>query len=371
MNISSISNFSYKALNFKGNNVSNPIDETNKSEQNNAPEIKLPEEIFYGAQMNLALKAAGQVWHTPEEPEEYPELDSSGDNFNQVQMAVDSTIANFKTIANMTRSMFPVQGVIPTLVKFDVESYLAYLKTTIAEIEAQIQDMDLPDIEDFNLFGGSCEIDEDFEGMEEPDDDISGFFDPEYIAQMSVAMLPVMLETQKKVYDIFSTSKKDELAQALQEFSTATNQKLYGIIQNGFIGNARGVVSNLTSGDEVYIEPEIIDNGNGTSTYRYTDILLNTTEVIKNNSNGDYISAKKQNVGGEKSFEVKFNKDGSISRLDYVNSFDKSMVSISQKGKMVNIKQYFENFVTDRSFIQQEDGSLKLTSARMSLNNPV
>ena len=35
------------------------------------------------------------------------------------------------------------------------------------------------------------------------------------------------------------------------------------------------------------------------------------------------------------------------------------------------IKQYFEKFVTDRNFIQQEDGNLKLTSVRMNLNNSV
>ena len=264
MNISSVSNFSCKALNFKGKNETNSIEENKASKQNNSPEIKLPAETFYGAQINSAIKAAKHVWHTPEAPEEYPELDLSGDNFNPVQMAVDSTIANFKTIANMTRRMFPVQGDIPTLVKFDVDSYLAYLKTTIAEIETQIEDMELPDTEVFNLFSESCDIDEDFEGMEESDDDDnSGFFDPEYIAQMSVAMLPTILETQKKMYDVLSTSKKDELAQALQEFSTATNQKLYTIIQNGFNGDARGVVGILTSNDEVYIEPEIIDNGNG------------------------------------------------------------------------------------------------------------
>ena len=94
-------------------------------------------------------------------------------------------------------------------------------------------------------------------------------------------------------------------------------------------------------------------------------MLLNKTEVVRNKANGDYISAKSQNAGGVVAYDLEFNKDGTIKRLDFVNNTDNSHVLLSQDRNSLVVKQVFNNAVTERHFIKHDDGNLKQTSMRI------
>ena len=94
-------------------------------------------------------------------------------------------------------------------------------------------------------------------------------------------------------------------------------------------------------------------------------MLGNSYTVVRNKENGDYISANTKSVDSSKGFELEFNPNGSIKRLDYLNSIDKSLVSISQKGNKVVARQIFNDVVTERVFVKTEDGAIKLNSARI------
>ena len=61
-----------------------------------------------------------------------------------------------------------------------------------------------------------------------------------------------------------------------------------------------------------------------------------------------------------------FNKDGSIQGLDYVNNIVKSLVKISQEGNRVLVRQIFDNIVTERQFVKNDDNLLKLTFANIN-----
>ena len=280
-----------------------------------------------------------------------PEFDMTNEEFDEVDFAVNMAISSIKASASMLTKAGVDKKLIPTFVKFDFENYITIFENDIKEAKAQIENIDLPDIDELPS------LEEMLEMNEAPS--------VELFAQIALANLPKQIEMQENMLEKFKTSKAAEVKEMLEELSIATNSMLYCAIQHGFEGNARAVVADLGADFELYNTPEIIDNEDGTLTYSYTTMLGGKYEVTKNKENGDYISAASFDVAGKIGFVVDFNKDGSIKNLDYVNGIDKSIVNVSQKGNRVVVKQIFNNLVTERQFVINDDNALKLTFANI------
>ena len=359
MNISPVSNFSYRTLNFKGNNASNPIENENKNRseslQNNGLEIRFTPETYMQMQINSTFDRLEEYGFFTEDEEGTiditPEYDVTNEDFEQSDMGADMVIMSLKTAAAAKGATTIAAQHVPAFVKFEYKNYIQNLENSIQETKAQLETIELPDIEDLP-------------DMEEMLDDEEAYT-MENIAQRGLAMLPEILEMQEEMLEKFKTTKAEGLKEALEDTAKASNLMFFRIIGDGFKGNARGIVNNLTNDIELQGEPEITDNGDGTSTYLYTNILGTRCEVIRNNQNGDYIRASQKDIAGNTAFEVDFNPNGSIKRLDYVNEIDKSIVSIAQKGNRVIARQIFNGLVTERTFIKTENDTLKQTSVRI------
>lgn len=356
MNISPISNYSYKALNFKGNNSTNPIENKYESQQKNGPEVKIAPETYMAMHVSAAfdrLEEKGII--TTDEDGILgvtPECDYADENFNQISFAADMAIDAIKvSTAHMYLDEIDEQK-IPTLVNFEYKNYIYNLESNIQKTKEQIEELDLPDP---NELPSIEELIEQGEAL-----------NPEIIAQQALARLPEMLEMQEALVETFKTDKANALKEALKECSKAYNSMFFKAIIHGFEGNARAVVADLTANLEMYNNAEISDNNNGTLTYTYTNILgTDTTTIVKNKYNGDYISVNCKSLDESKGFELDFNPDGSIKRLDYLNGVDKSIISIAQKGNRVIARQVFNGIMTERTFIKTENNGLKQTSAQI------
>ncbi len=365
MNISPVTNYNYRALNFRANKSTNPIENENKnnnrseSQQNNGTEIRFDSKAYLMMEFDSMFDKLEEygVFSKNEDKklELAPKFDAEHEETSPAEAAADTAIMMIKVSAASLGANTEEAQKAPTFAKFGVQNYLELLENNIKEAKAQLEDIELPNLED---------LDE----MDEFSQDGTGI-DMESVVQQSMAMVPDILETQETMLEVLKTTKTQELEEALDDLSKTTNLLFYKAINHGFNGNARGVVNTLSDNIELRCEPEIEDNEDGTSTYTYTNFNGSKYEITRNNQNGDYINAIQKDIMGNIGFEVEFNPDGSIKRLDFVNEIDKSIVSITQKENRVIARQIFNGLVTERRFIRREDGNLKQTSMQMFMRN--
>lgn len=355
MNISPVANFSYKPLNFKGKDESNPIEYSKESLQNNGFEIKIPPEMYTSMCIDKsldALKESGMYEVDKDGAMQISQaFDTESEEFDMSDMTADLAIMSLNAAASMKLSDVPKSAIIPSFVDFKYENYIINLEKTIDDAKEQILNMELPDMDEIAAMEESME----------PQDHLN----PEFCIQRGLAMLPEILEAQTQMLESFKSTKASALKNALAGCSRATNSILLKAIQCGFDGNARGVVTTLIDNFEMYNEPQIVDNQDGTVSYLYTNVLGTQYEVIKDKANGDYISASQKGLDGKTRLEVDFNSDGSIKRLDMLNEIDKSLVYITQKQNRVIAKQIFNGLVTESRFILDESRNLRQTGFRM------
>lgn len=371
MNLSPISNFSYKALNFKGN-TSNPIENKNKNLQNNSPEVYISPETYFSMLTNKVFDDMNKNGITSKIEKSVSNdsdfFDFTSPDFN----AADVAIYNLKNTALMVSSSIDSKTDVPVFMKLDYKNYLTTLEKQIAAAEQQLETMDL------SYFDEGTEYDDELgilDGISESDDELDDFDDLSDFSDAislksalkeTLSALPQIIESQKDLLKAFKTTKAQKLKEALEECSNAHNALLYSAILHGFQRNARSVIADLTNNIEMYNTPEITENDDGTTTYKYY-VFTNIYTITKNSENGDYINASSKGLDGRTNFMIDFNLDGSIKKLDYVNNVDQSIVTVSQKDNRVSVKQTSNGVVSQRTFIKTPDEKLKQTSMNISV----
>lgn len=349
MNISPISAFTYKRINFKGNNDSDPIKQNSPSLQNNGPEVKISSDVSKVLLTNSFEKELQQ--QIAAKDDDLKEVIFKDGEFNGAELEAEAMIDTMNTGAKIGFPEKMKGKSIPTFIKYSAASCIAGIEKSIEIAKIELGNIDLPDMD--NL----------------PDFDMSKELSLEQLIQLNnireFMMMFEMIENRQKVVDLLKTTKKARLQNAMDNLSNSMNAQLYSAILHGFEGNARAAFADLSANIEIYEEPEIIDMNNGTLTYLYDDESDNEAfYIIKNKNNGDYISAHMKAKNGSKAFDIDFNPDGTIKKLVYFFGNDNSILSLSQKDKRVISKYTSGDMVDERSFILTPEKELKLTSVR-------
>lgn len=349
MNISPISAFTYKRINFKGNNNSDPIKQNSPSLQNNGPEVKISSDISKILLTNSFEKELQQ--QVAAKDDAVREAVFKDGEFNATELESEAMIDSLNTAAKIGFPENMKGKCIPKFIKYSAENYISSVEKSIEVAKIELGSMDLPSMD--NL----------------PDFDFSKEMSLEQLIQLNnisrfMAMFE-MIENRQKVVELLKTTKKARLQKAMDNLSDAMNAQLYSAILHGFNGNARAAFADLSANIEMYEESEIIDNKNGTLAYIFEGGADDESfYIIKNKSNGDYISAHMKTAGTTKAFDIHFNPDGTIKKLIYFFGSDNSILSLSQKDKQVISKYTSGNMIDERSFILTPEKELKLTSVR-------
>ena len=372
MNISSINFAKFQKVNFKGNgNSSNPIDKPVESLQNNGPEFKISPETYMSMFATGIMNNMEQFNVSDESENEFTLEDPSSPDF-----AANMALSTLKTVAKTMGAYTPQAQKAPVFMKFDYNNYITNLENVIAQMKEELEGMELPDFEEMMDAYNSeedysdelSELDGAYEEYDEgEDDEESQLAEFESMMQFSLVMMPTIIKQQEALLEQFKTTKAQDVKKILNDLSAAHNLMFLNVLKNGSSGNARGVVGELTANVELYAEGETTDNEDGTLTFTYTDIAGTKTEITKNKSNGDYISATSRSMDGKKGFDLQFNPNGSIKKLDYINNVDNSIVSISQNENKFTVRQIFNGVITERRFIDLGDCNIKQTSMQVFL----
>lgn len=349
MKISPISAFTYKKINFKGNNGSDPIKQNSPSLQNNGPEVKISSDISKILLTNSFEKELKQ--QIAAKDNDVQDAIFKDGEFNAAELESEAFIDSLNVGAKIG---FPenLKGkCIPKFIKYSAANCISNMEKSIEVAKVELGSIDLPSMD--NL----------------PDFDFSKEMSLEQLVQLSniskFMALFEMIENREHVLELLKTTKKARLQKAMDNLSDAMNAQLYNAILHGFDRNARAAFADLSANIEMYDEPEIIDNNNGTLTYLFDGESDNESFfIIKNKSNGDYISAHMNTANTAKAFDIYFNPDGTIKKLNYFFGNDDSILSLSQNDNRVISKHTSGNMVDERSFILTPEKELKLTSVR-------
>ena len=370
MNISSLNFAKIQKVNFKGNtNSSNPIAKPAESLQNNGPEFKISPETY------MSMFATGVVNNMEQfDVSSESETEFDIDDLTSPEFSANMALSTLKTVAKTMGAYTPEAQKAPVFMKFDYNNYITNLENAISQMKEEMEGMDIPDFEemmetfnsDEDYIEELSELDGIYEENEQVEDDeerkLAEF---ESMMQFGLAMMPSIIKQQEALLEQFKTTKAQDVKKILNDLSAAHNLMFLNVLKNGSLGNARGVVGELTSNVELYAEPEITDNNVNTLTYTYFDMAGAKTEITKNKANGDYISASSRSLDGKKGFDLQFNPNGSIKKLDYINNIDNSIVSISQNENKFTVRQIFNGVITERRFIDFGDGNIKQTSMQV------
>lgn len=370
MNISSVNFAKIQKVNFKGNSSSsNPIEKPAESLQNNGPEFKISPETY------MSMFATGVVNNMEQfDVSSESETEFDIDDLTSPEFSANMALSTLKTVAKTMGAYTPEAQQAPVFMKFDYNNYITNLENAISQMKEEMEGMDIPDFEemmeafnsDEDYIEELSELDGVYEENEQVEDDeerkLAEF---ESMMQFGLAMMPSIIKQQEALLEQFKTTKAQDVKKILNDLSAAHNLMFLNVLKNGSLGNARGVVGELTSNVELYAEPEIADNNDNTLTYTYFDMAGAKTEITKNKANGDYISASSRSLDGKKGFDLQFNPNGSIKKLDYINNIDNSIVSISQNENKFTVRQIFNGVITERRFIDFGDGNIKQTSMQV------
>ena len=364
MNIFSISNFSYKPLNFKGKNTTNPIEDNKESKQNNSPDIRFDEFWYESCQINRATNMLedSDLIKVDENDCVYPSenLDFSLDDevFDEGKFAASMFLDSLKTASKLL-GLPPkeITKTVPAFVKYQFKDFIVAQEEQITKISEQIDGYDFDDL---------CNDIDKADISEETKAKAKDFM------SIGWAHLPEILNSQKQMVKKLK-EMQPETQEILDVISSAINYQIFQAVQFGFDGDAKKVVDFLTSQTPIHVEPVIIDNNDGTLTYKYIDYSA-TVEVVRRADNLDYISATSlPHQGSNGSIALEFNNDGSIKNLLYTNNIDGSVVIVEQnkKDKAVKISQVFDGWISERNFICLEDGKMKQTSMKVRVKPQV
>ena len=262
MNISPISFTLSKTLNFKGSEkATNPIEDSQKSLQNNGAEIKIPPEAYMYMKTDMIFDQLEEMGILTEDEDGILELGDLQITENDSNSGLDATgmaIMALRLGAADLNKRFDTSSQVPVFIKINPDNYIANLENSIKEAKAQIAQADFSELYE------ACEYPD---MTDEEKEEYNVYMQPEMIAKDIAEFLPDIIKGQEAMLEQFKTTKKSDLVQALKEVSNATNKMLFAVAQNGFAGNARGVVACLSSNIELISTPEIVDNEDGTETY--------------------------------------------------------------------------------------------------------
>ncbi len=390
MNISPVIGYNFSTaqkVNFKGKDETHPApgaESAGVSKQNNSEEIFIPTETY----LNMTTRGvANKVFKELEDPKSKfaksvedsanavkGMLDINGEGVNDfdedelqeamVGFAADNAIFAFQMSAEQM-GLIPeeLKGRVPIFFSSSVDDYIDLMERNVkAQEEVDFSEIQFPDLDDIN---------------DNPKMDVFSEEEKKAAADLLAktqsmfedGSMQVILETQKALIEVLKTQKRDELTEVLKVLDESINYMLYRAIDKGFDRNPRDVINTLTLNSMVHTKPIVEDNGDGTSTYAYGVDFTTVVKVVRNNENGDFISANAVKNGAPV-FDVQFREDGSIEKLDYVNATNNAKLSftISPEGDKLTAGQFFpgekNNMVAVREFERQEDGTLKMTSFR-------
>ena len=380
MNIAPVmqSNYSNIAkMNFKGKNKENagaPDSGSNKdSKQNNSHEIYISPESYFNM---MAAGMTDKIFEDSKNPESefskvqngFDEIMEADEYYDDIEAMVAENSASMalytiKAAAEQIgQAPDELKDKIPLFSTSSADKYIRNMERNIAQQETvNYSEVRLPDLEDMN---NNPKMDKysDMEKEAAADmlDKVQAMFDD--------GTMQEILEAQKAVVEVLKTSKHDELQEALDAVSESINYIIYRAVCAGFDRDPRNVINILTTNEPMHTKPIVENNNNGTSTYTYPS-MFSTIKVVRNNANGDYISAEGIK-NGQRNFSVNFREDGSIDELYYFNSLDNSKLCLSTNpnGNKLTVKQLFsekdDSAITLRTFERQKDNTLNLTSMR-------
>lgn len=387
MYISRVSNFyniSTK-LGFKGNDSTSFSDSSKNPDetascQNNSPEVFIPTEQY------LSMTLQGQLNRMEEAAKDSESsLSKTIKSMNEALEGLDTSDGDkdyedgFGFLGDMGESMAEMtlfsleastdfmqeapdelKGKIPKFFTSDANSFIQSIERNISEQETvDFSEIQMPDTDDLNVIS-------EYEGVKEEYKEVAAELLEQMQAMFKDGTMAAILEQQKALVEVLKTTKKDKLNEIVTKMNDRMNYMLYQAINAGFDRNPREVLNILTMNSMMTIEPISKDNGDGTSTYIYPG--TSPLKVIKNNKNGDFVSAEcMQN--GKPAISVQFRKDGSIKLLNYLNSMDNSEVSVETNtdNNKIRICKACEGGILERIFKKEDDGSLKQISAKVVL----
>lgn len=366
----------YLRTNFKGNNnkfssdsVSTP--DESQSKQNNSAEFFMSTEQYLGMMgMGIASEALAEMKDPNSDSSKFQKaIMSSADNESgseddfgfAAQEAAEIALYTLKGAAkSMPQPPENLKGKIPVFISGGADEYIRLMEANISDMQnADCSQVQLPDLEDI------YKVNPDFEKYGQLGEDMVAQILEAMQAYMTPEMMEEMANSQKAVIEVFKTTKHDELSETIASLNDSLNYMLYRALNAGFNRNPREVINTLTSDTMVYIKPEITDNGDGTSTYKYVN-FSSVVSVVRNNKNGDFISVEAIK-DGKKNFNIDFREDGSIEKMNYIVLSDNSEISFitnPQNNKLRSV-QVFSDFACERIFNKQEDGTIKQTSVKI------
>ena len=153
MNISPVSNFSYRTLNFKGNCTSNPIENENKNRseslQNNGLEIRFKPETYMQMQISSTFDRLEEYGFFTEDEEGTidiaPEYDVTNEDFEQSDMGADMGIMSLKAAAAAKGATTIAAQHVPAFVKFEYKNYIQNLEEKLNIYESKYDEYCLED----------------------------------------------------------------------------------------------------------------------------------------------------------------------------------------------------------------------------------
>ncbi|MBR1616958.1 hypothetical protein IJ670_02290 [bacterium] len=329
-------------VNFKGQkNEVNP----NKSLQNNSPDI-MPSPYIKSHLMQkdvntyllnnfLTIDEDGQMT-VDEDFQNYAEnmLQSNS------QMILGSIKLSLSFLAGYYLSSVPQEKLnsIPEFISVTLDDYLEKLNQNKAIMMNNLA-------EQYSSVLSQLQEDEDFSS-----EDMA-----EFMAQGQEVM-----DYMSNFSDTLSHQDRVEFNEIFKNLSKGMNYMYSSALEEGFRGNARGVIDELSKHD-IYGEPASVVNSNGIiMTKQISSSKESVLTIWRNAQNGDFIAFAIQQKG-KTPYKCQFNKDGSIKKMEIENDFSKEKITIRQYPSSQEIsvskmkKGYYQN-----SIYGYENGKFKL-----------
>lgn len=342
-------------LKFKANSSDlKPDNDKTKSKQNNSPDISFDSALYNQALLNKFLQNFdSDSFSAIDDALEFSDDDLSvADDISSIdddfgldisKISQSSALASIISLKLAAKSIgLPsdeIKDFIPHFVNFSAENYLKYLENSLTGYGL---------LDNFNHNNPDA-----INKVAADEGDLVGSFD-----NMMGMVLQSVQQTIKALSDY-----KPQLQDALDDVARANDYMIYKALINGFNFDARQVILSLTSDSILAVNPKITDKDDGTLIYDYST-PSSFVRVIRNKDNLDYISAVSYMTGDpRKIFDVQFNEDGSIKKLEVKNDIDGTNIIVSQdkNSHTAKVQQINGNLMADRSYVLI-DGKLKQTS---------
>ncbi len=345
MNITPINFNRFNATRFKSLNKK-PQDNSNsfKSCQNNSPDVFFHKYLF--TEVNNRIKGnaglmSGLMQVGPDgEIDASPELDKfcDADNSNKYDIKTSIRLKDYKMQAYIL-GLPPeeLKEKVPSIIKVSSQDFLKRIDDEIVDCQGYVNIISEPlALSIFNHAMNTNYTPKDLPAFKQKVDEL-------------------------KAVKNYLLKKPEELQESLDMLALAYNYKIYQILMNGFNCDARQTLMDLSNYGILSPDFEVSKENEDVLLYTYKT-NLGTLEVRRNKNNMDYISAKLENTDDDLSFDVKFNKDGSIQSLSVFIPFDNSNIFIQQEvnSNIATVGKYLDEHLETKRFIKHLDGLIEL-----------